>query len=279
MDDNIKNAFANISMPQTCAEAIEASLQTKTVRLTYRRRSRPLAIVAVILAVALTTCCTAVVVQEVTKKRLNPFGTYFDEDTPPVSVQDGRLIFTFGNDVIDITDEISPTEPFIYTFLELGENDTPGDLHSIIVGGTVESYGFAEYIRQNRYAERPDQYVFLHMTTKVIRDGVKFFYLMKDNDNIVDRYIAQPSPAGSDPQAPSTAPIWVEHDYEGGGTGLAWHRFVETDAYISWFGGYAVDCQDENGKAYDWYKTAHDWLNLPNSYTGAYIRYDIVEEN
>ena len=47
----------------------------------------------------------------------------------------------------------------------------------------------------------------------------------------------------------------------------------DKDLYI------AEELKDENGKAYDWYKTAHDWLNLPNSYTGAYIRYDVAEEN
>ena len=56
----------------------------------------------------------------------------------PVKLEDGRIIFTYEDEETDITDLIDEETPFIYTYTN------PQGLESyIIVGGTVEDFGYA----------------------------------------------------------------------------------------------------------------------------------------
>lgn len=56
----------------------------------------------------------------------------------PVKLVDGRIIFTYEDEETDITDLIDEETPFIYTYTN------PQGLESyIIVGGTVEDFGYA----------------------------------------------------------------------------------------------------------------------------------------
>ena len=67
-----------------------------------------------------------------------------DSLTKPVIVEDGRLIFIVNGEHIDITDQMSETEPFSYEYVD-GEEYT----HYWFVGlndAEKGEYGFGEYI-------------------------------------------------------------------------------------------------------------------------------------
>ena len=62
----------------------------------------------------------------------------------PVSFENGRMFFIVNDEHIDITDQVSETEPFIYHFTDL-----EGVVHYWIIGKNgpePEHYGFAEYL-------------------------------------------------------------------------------------------------------------------------------------
>ena len=65
--------------------------------------------------------------------------------TEPVSVEDGRLYFIVNDEHIDITEQISETEPFLYSY-----TDEEGVRHHWIVGKNGPEpwhYGYAEYLQ------------------------------------------------------------------------------------------------------------------------------------
>ena len=67
-----------------------------------------------------------------------------DNLTEPVSFENGRMYFIVNNEHIDITDQVSETEPYIYQFTD--EEDV---LHYWIIGKNgpePEHYGYAEYL-------------------------------------------------------------------------------------------------------------------------------------
>ena len=65
--------------------------------------------------------------------------------TQPVSLEDGRMYFVVNEEHIDITDQVSETEPYIYRY-----SDEEGVTHYWIIGKNgpePEHYGFAEYLQ------------------------------------------------------------------------------------------------------------------------------------
>ena len=65
--------------------------------------------------------------------------------TQPVSFEDGRMIFIVNDEHIDITDQVTETQPYIYHFA-----DEEGVVHYWIIGKNgpePEHYGFAEYLQ------------------------------------------------------------------------------------------------------------------------------------
>ena len=67
-----------------------------------------------------------------------------DNLTEPVSFEDGRMFFIVNDEHIDITDQVSETQPYIYQFA-----DEEGVLHYWIIGkngSELEHYGYAEYL-------------------------------------------------------------------------------------------------------------------------------------
>lgn len=68
-----------------------------------------------------------------------------DKLTEPVIFEMGRMYFIVNDEHIDITDQVSETQAFIYSF-----TDTEGIIHYWIIGKNgpeSEHYGFAEYIK------------------------------------------------------------------------------------------------------------------------------------
>ena len=65
--------------------------------------------------------------------------------TQPVSFEDGRMIFIVNDEHVDITDQVSETQPYIYHY-----SDEEGVIHYWIIGKNgpePEHYGFAEYLQ------------------------------------------------------------------------------------------------------------------------------------
>lgn len=59
-----------------------------------------------------------------------------------LKVENGRLILNPDGEKLDITDELSETEPYIHT-VEPGDGTT----HYLIIGGTIDNYGLAEFVQ------------------------------------------------------------------------------------------------------------------------------------
>ena len=67
-----------------------------------------------------------------------------DNLTDPVCFENGHMYFIVNDEHIDITDQVSETDPYIYQFTD--EEDV---LHYWIIGKNgpeLEHYGFAEYL-------------------------------------------------------------------------------------------------------------------------------------
>ena len=75
----------------------------------------------------------------------NTIYVHTENMTQPVTFEAGRMIFVVNGEHIDITDQVSETQPFIYHF-----SDDEGVTHYWIVGKNgpePEHYGFAEYLQ------------------------------------------------------------------------------------------------------------------------------------
>lgn len=67
-----------------------------------------------------------------------------DDLTEPVSFENGRMYFIVNDEHIDITDQVSETQPYIYQY-----TDEEGVLHYWIIGKNgpeLGHYGYAEYL-------------------------------------------------------------------------------------------------------------------------------------
>ena len=67
-----------------------------------------------------------------------------DNLTEPISFESGRMYFIVNDEHIDITEQVSETQPYIYQY-----TDEEGVLHYWIIGKNgpeLEHYGYAEYL-------------------------------------------------------------------------------------------------------------------------------------
>ena len=72
-----------------------------------------------------------------------------DELTEPVEIRDGRMYFIVNGENLDITDQVSQTKAFTYSY-----EDTAGIIHDWVVGLNgegLESYGYAEYLKTDTW--------------------------------------------------------------------------------------------------------------------------------
>lgn len=72
-----------------------------------------------------------------------------DNLTEPVEIREGRMWFVVNGENRDITDEISQTEAFTYTFM-----DEQGITHYWVLGlngEELENYGYAEYLKTDTW--------------------------------------------------------------------------------------------------------------------------------
>lgn len=72
-----------------------------------------------------------------------------DNLTEPVEIREGRMWFVVNGEKLDITDDISQTEAFTYTFM-----DEQGITHYWVLGlngEELENYGYAEYLKTDTW--------------------------------------------------------------------------------------------------------------------------------
>ncbi|MGM9659571.1 MAG: hypothetical protein ACI3WQ_03125 [Faecousia sp.] len=81
-----------------------------------------------------------------------------DELTEPVEIRDGRMYFIVNGENMDITDQVSQTKAFTYSY-----EDAQGVTHIWVLGlnsEELENYGYAEYLKtdtwQGGYSARVD---------------------------------------------------------------------------------------------------------------------------
>lgn len=72
---------------------------------------------------------------------VNDGGLVAEELDILIRAEEGRILLTTPDGVIDITDRCSEGEPYIHPFV-----DGEGVQHYIIAGGTAERCGFVEYV-------------------------------------------------------------------------------------------------------------------------------------
>ena len=74
----------------------------------------------------------------------NTVYVHTDDLTEPVAFENDRMIFIVNDEHLDITDQVSETQPFIYHYTD--EEDV---IHYWIIGKNgpeLNHYGFAEYL-------------------------------------------------------------------------------------------------------------------------------------
>ena len=72
-----------------------------------------------------------------------------DSLTEPVEIRDGRMYFVVNGENMDITEQVSQTEAFTYSY-----QDEQGVNHDWVVGlngDGLETYGYAEYLRTDTW--------------------------------------------------------------------------------------------------------------------------------
>ena len=64
-----------------------------------------------------------------------------DEETGPVTVENGRLMFNADGQKLDITDKVDENTPYVCEHTD----PATGNKGYVVVGGTVDNYGWAEF--------------------------------------------------------------------------------------------------------------------------------------
>ena len=75
----------------------------------------------------------------------NTVYVHTEDMTQPVRIENGRMFFIVNDEHLDITDQVSETQPYIYHY-----SDEEGVVHYWIIGKNgpePEHYGFAEYLQ------------------------------------------------------------------------------------------------------------------------------------
>lgn len=169
MKEDVKEMFAQITMPEAAEERIRTAMARKS-RSTHRPVWKKAAAFAVMLALVLVLSPTAraamedwvvkyffpgsdITIYEKTDANGNVVGiTGVDTEAPPFArIVNGRLYFFGNNEEIDITDEITEESPYFYTYV-----DDYGLTHAMAVGysGSIENYGIYEFIWEDVNGQR-----------------------------------------------------------------------------------------------------------------------------
>ncbi len=150
MRDGFEQYRAELNSVKLTENEKAALVRTLTERESARRPVRVLrtALIAAALCVACLALCAAgwVGYQTATGGQVYREGNYevFSalNAEPPVEARDGRLWFVADGQEVDITDLIGEKTPYVYKV----EDQNADYTNYVIVGGTVEDYGFADVL-------------------------------------------------------------------------------------------------------------------------------------
>lgn len=164
MKDKVKDMFAEITMPDSCAEKIRREAAKKEA---LRRKPVLRPVLATVMALALVLCLSPQVRAAVDEWVTTTFrnldltiyekpledgqgGTgrviYVHTEQPTFAhMEDGRLYFTGNGENLDITDEIREDKPYFYQYVD----EETGMTICLVVGmaGNVENFGVYEFIK------------------------------------------------------------------------------------------------------------------------------------
>ena len=164
MKDQVKDMFAEITMPEDSARRIRRAMAEKQAGQTAQRpHRRPAAAAAVVLSVlllaglGLNTQVRAAVENLVKRYVFHNGSTVIEKREDGMSgistltnvsdcleVRDGRLYLIANGENRDITDETSMEKPYFYTYV-----DSQAVEHLLILGGTPDNYGYHEFYRED----------------------------------------------------------------------------------------------------------------------------------
>lgn len=166
MEKELKEVFKQVEMPDKCVLNIEKAIEGKGGNMFQRRKihkiPRAVAAAAAILMALLVTdgVVYAYTGSGLLSRIVGYNGAVFtktvdeegnatseaelnlDEAAAPAEYKDGRLYFTANGENLDITEEISDTKAYTYTYQDAGSV-----IHYMIVGGKPESFGYAEFLQ------------------------------------------------------------------------------------------------------------------------------------
>lgn len=168
MKEDVKNMFAQITMPEETEKAISQAIDVKwkpkkKVSIVF---AKSVAAAAAVLILMLTISPTAraafnnrvvkyffpgsdITIYEETNENGEVVGiTAVDTGAPPFArMVNDRLYFVGNGEKIDITEEITEETPYYYTYL-----DDYGLTHYMAVGysGSIDNYGIYEFIREEK---------------------------------------------------------------------------------------------------------------------------------
>lgn len=164
MKDQVKDMFAEITMPEDSARRIRRAMAEKQAgQAVQRPRRRPAAAAAVVLSVlllaglGLNTQVRAAVENLMKRYVFHDVNTVIEKREDGMSgistltnvadcleVRDGRLYLIANGENRDITDETSMEKPYFYTYV-----DSQAVEHLLILGGTPDNYGYHEFYRED----------------------------------------------------------------------------------------------------------------------------------
>ena len=168
MHNRVKEVYEQVRMPKKCSRRIEQAMQSKregTLNTLpgYRRISRPAVALAAVLLLLLADGTVYAATGEGIIRRFASFAnnavftqgkdeegnnisttSYNTSDaTAPAEYKEGQLWFTANGENIDITEQVSEDRAFTYKY-----TDGQGITHYLIVGGAPETFGYAEFMRE-----------------------------------------------------------------------------------------------------------------------------------
>ena len=190
MERKVYEYFDGETMPEDCADRIEAALGSaaapKMRKVIPLRRALTTAAILVCLSILTVSGISLaheggnLPMESITLSRLNAYHKLFGLETrsreeiaaeeaqneawakrqgqarktpkPLAEVRDGRLFFVACGENIDITDQCSPDEVFIYTY-----TDDQGFLHYIGIGGTPDKWGHSEVMLDTQNTNTPSR--------------------------------------------------------------------------------------------------------------------------
>lgn len=166
MQNRIQEVYDQVRMPKECSRRIEQAIRSRRAGVLkpftgYRRVSGIVVALTCVLLFLLTNvtvyACTGrgiigrfvsfadnAVFTKAGDENGNNISTAVldtDDATAPAEFREGHLWFTANEENIDITNQVSESNAFVYDY-----RDGEGITHYLIVGGAPETFGYAEFL-------------------------------------------------------------------------------------------------------------------------------------